>query len=164
MDSDLVFDGTFKLATVHQHVDAAGTNSAYSVDGSMAVLRFTEGHGIRINSDADLSKVLIEGVVNIQGANVIDLGGNWDSKMLTLKLYAHEIGTVVKNAGDVQWNVISYPEEGCSLFKQGNDLILSEPAPAPSSGGSPIIIICALAGIIILVIAAMCIVMVKRRS
>lgn len=111
---------------MHQHVDSTGTSSTYGIDGTVALLKFTEGHGIRINSDADLSGVYIDGIINIQGNNTVDFGNNWDGMTVSLDLYAHDLGVIVKNAGDIEWTVISYPDQGYAVSKQGNDLVLIE--------------------------------------
>ena len=40
--------------------------------------------------------------------------------------------TVLKNAGDVQWSVSSYPYRGYVVSKQGDNLVLTESAPEPA--------------------------------
>ena len=44
INQDIAFNGTFRLSTIHQHVDADGRLSTYTVDGSVATLIFTNGH------------------------------------------------------------------------------------------------------------------------
>ena len=44
IDADIAFNGMFRLATVHQHVDADGRLSTYTVDGSVATLVLADGH------------------------------------------------------------------------------------------------------------------------
>ena len=80
----------------------------------------------------------VDGTVVIEGPHTVDLGGKWGpDRALTMDLSTHEAGTVVRNAGDVQWNVTAYPGEGYTLSEEGGDLVLAAPRPVPPGPDPP---------------------------
>ena len=106
---------------------AADGKTTYAVDHQVSKLVFTEGNRLIVRHDMDISMIMIDGTIAIEGSYAVDLGGKWNSKTLTVDLSAHKAGVFARNVGDAEWNVTAYPGDGYSASKQGDDLVLIGP-------------------------------------